>query len=90
MSENDIYLILKSVKYRSTKFGRLTGRDPKEGAKIILQLLFLARRRVLVKNKRALSHSEHWRKWFVFDSGCTGWQSRPPNLVNIDLPNLVS
>ena len=65
----------KSVKYRSTKFGGLTGRDPNERAKAISQLIFLTRRRVLVKTRRALSHSKHWRKWLVFDSGCTGWSA---------------
>ena len=78
----------KSVEYRFNKFAGLIGRDLKEGAKIILQLLFLTQRRVLIKNQRALS--EYWQKWVIFDSGCTGWQSMAKDLVNIDLPNLVS
>ena len=72
---------LKLVKHRSTKFGRLTRRDHREGAKIILQVLFLTRRRVTIKNQTALPHREHWRKWLIFDSGCTGWQSTPPRYV---------
>ena len=58
----------KSVKYRFTKFGRLTLRDHKEGAKIILKLFFLTSRRVLIKNQRALSNTEKLVKmayiWF--------------------------
>ena len=79
----------KSCEYTFTKFGRLTGRHPLEGAKIILRLLFLTRRRVSIKNQTAIPHSEKWRKWLIFDSGCTGWQSIPQNLVSINLPNLV-
>ena len=41
----------KSDKHRFTKFGQLTGRDPKEEAKTISELLFLTRRPVLRKNK---------------------------------------
>ena len=68
MGENDLYLIRVhwliehapiSGKYGFTKFGRLTGTGPKEGAKIILQLLFLTRRRVLTKTQTALTHREH-------------------------------
>ena len=46
----------KSGKYRFTKFGQLTGRDPKEEAKTISKLLFSTRRPVLRKNK------EHYGK----------------------------
>ena len=74
-----------SGKYRFTKLGQLTERDPKEGAKIILRLLFLTRRWVLIKKP----HREHWRKWLIFYFVCTGFQSTPQNLVNIDLPDLV-
>ena len=77
----------KFDQYRFIKFGRLTGRDPKEVAKLILQLLFPTRRRVLIKKQTALPHKEQWRKWLIFDSGCTGWQSMSRNLVNVDLPN---
>ena len=79
----------KSVKYRFAKFGPLTGNDSKEGGKIILRLLFLTRRQVLIKSQGAPSHREHWWKWLIFDSGCTGWQTTPQNLVNMYLPNLV-
>ena len=47
---------------RFIKFGGLTGRDPKEVAKLILQLLFPTRRRVLIKKQTALPHREQWRK----------------------------
>ena len=39
--------------------------------------------------KSTIQHRK-WGKWLIFDSGCTGWQSMPKNLVNIDSPNLVS
>ena len=52
----------ETVKYRSTKVGRLTGRDFKEVATFILRLLFLTGIRVLIKIQRALTHREHWRK----------------------------
>ena len=52
----------KSVKYRFPKFGRLTGRDPREAAKIILKLLFVTQRRVLIKNQRGLSTREKMRE----------------------------
>ena len=79
----------KSGKYRFTKFGQLTGRDPREEAKTISELLFLTRRPVLRKKQRALWKEEKKRKRFIFDFGSTGWQSTPQNLVNIDSPNLV-
>ena len=44
----------KSVQYKFTKLGRLTATHPKEGAKIILKLLFLTRRPVFRKKQRAL------------------------------------
>ena len=50
-----------------TKFYGLTVRNHSEGAKIILQLLFLARRRVLIENQTALTQEEHWRKELIFD-----------------------
>ena len=67
----------------------LTVRNSREGARIIFKILFLSPQRVLLKNQRALSSTENGRKWLLFDSGCSGWQSTPENLVNIDLPNLV-
>ena len=48
----------KSVKYQFTKFGRLAERNFSEGAKTILKLLFLTRRRVLRRSQRALSNRE--------------------------------
>ena len=80
----------KYAQYQFTRFVRLTVRDPKEGAKIILKLLFVTRKRVLIKNQRTLSNKEKLRKWLIFDSGCTGWQSTPQNLLNINLLNLVA
>ena len=75
-----------SAKYQFTKFGRLTGRDFNDGAKIILRLLFLTRRSILErKGQRGLSNREKLCECLLFDSGCTGWQSTP--LVNINLPN---
>ena len=79
-----------SAKYQFIKFGRMTVKYPKKGAKIILKLLFLSRRRVLKKKQRELSNRENWQKWLTFDSGCTGWDSTPQSLLSIDLPNLVS
>ena len=79
----------KSSKYRFTRFGRLTGRDPKEGTKFILRLLFLTRRWVLIKYQRALHYREYWRKWLIFDCGCTGWQTTPKKLLNINLSKFV-
>ena len=66
-----------SAKYQFIKFGRMTVKYPKKGAKIILKLLFLSRRRVLKKKQRELSNRENWQKWLTFDSGCTGWDSTP-------------
>ena len=43
---------LTSANYQFTKFGHLSARDPSEGAKIILQLLFLTRRPILRKPKK--------------------------------------
>ena len=73
----------KTVKYRFTKVGRLTETNAKEVAKIILRLIFLTGRYVLRKIQRALPHREHRRKWPIFDSGCTGWNSMAENFVNI-------
>ena len=96
--ENDLCFILgalvaehalKYVEYRFIKFGRLTGSDPKDVAKIIFQLLFSTLRRVLIKNQRLLPNEEHWWKCLIFDSGCTGWKSMPQNLLKIKLPNLI-
>ena len=67
----------QSGKCRLTKFRRLTGRDLKEGAKIILKLLILTRRPVLRKNQGGLSNREKLREWLIFDSGSTGWHGTP-------------
>ena len=48
----------ESVKYKFTKFGRLSVTDHREGAKITLKSFFLSSRRVLIKNKRALSRAQ--------------------------------
>ena len=79
MGENDLHLVLgalvsrapKSVKKGFTKFGRLARRVLREGAKIVLKLLFLTRRRLLTKNQSVLSNRENRQKCFIFDSGCT-------------------
>ena len=49
----------KPTQYQFAKFGPLIGRGPKEGAKIVLKLLFLTRRRLLTKNQRPLSIREN-------------------------------
>ena len=43
-----------------------------EEAKIILKLIFVI---------------QNGKKNVKFDSGCTGWQSMPQNMLNINLPN---
>ena len=53
----------KSGKHRFTKSGRLTPRDPKEGAKIILKLLFLTQRPIL---RRRPERTAKQRKTFSF------------------------
>ena len=62
---------------------------PKKGAKIILKLLILTWRPALRKNQGGPSNREKLRECFILDSGCTGWQNTPQNLLNINLPNLV-
>ena len=62
---------------------------PKKGAKIILKLLNLTWRPALRKNQGGPSNREKLRECFILDSGCTGWQNTPQNLLNINLPNLV-
>ena len=47
-------------KSRFTKFFRLTGGDPRAGAKFIFKLLFVTQRRVLRKNQRALYNRQNW------------------------------
>ena len=79
----------KSVKYRITKFGRLSGTDPGDGVKIISNLHFLTWSRVLRKNKGGPLNRVKLRGCLILHSGCTGWQSRHQNLFHINLPNLV-
>ena len=79
----------KTDRYRFSKFARLTGIDPKEGAKIILKFLFVTRRWVFIKKERAIRKEEKRRKSLIFDFGCIGCQSMPQHLVNINLPNMV-
>ena len=52
----------KFAKYQFTELVGLNVINPREGAKIILKLLFLSRRRFLIKNQRALSNTENGRK----------------------------
>ena len=56
----------------------MTGRDPKEGANILLKLLFLGRRPVLRKNKEHYEKEEKSKNVLYFILGCTGWQNTPP------------
>ena len=77
----------KSTKYYNNKFFLLIAKDLSKGAEITLILIFLTRRRVLRKNQRTLSNRENLQKYLKFDSGCTGWQSTPQKLLNINLPN---
>ena len=80
----------KSVKYRSTKFGGLTGRDPNERAKAISQLIFLTRRRVLEKPEEHYPTANTGENGLYLILGAlVDQQSRPQNLIDIDLPNLV-
>ena len=77
-----------SDQYQFTKLGLLAATDPKEGTKITWKLIFLIGRGVLIKIQRALFNTKNGRKWLIFDSGCTGWQSMLRNPLMIDLPNL--
>ena len=77
-----------SDQYQFTKLGLLAATDPKEGTKITWKLIFLIGRGVLIKIQRALFNTKNGRKWLIFDSGCTGWQSMLRNPLIIDLPNL--
>ena len=79
----------RPANYQFTKFGQLDPRDPREGAKIMFQLLFLTQRPILRKIQGGLSDKEKLRECLLFDNGCTGWQSTPQNLLNIELPNSV-
>ena len=79
----------RSVQYQFTNLGRLTATDPWKGAKIILKLLILTRRPALRKNHGGPSNRVKPRQCLIFDSGCTGSQSMPQNVFNINLPNLV-
>ena len=53
--------IPKSVKYCFNKFVWLAGRDPRAGGEIIFKLLFVTRRRLLIKKQKALSNRENVR-----------------------------
>ena len=81
----------KSVKYQFTKLARLTPRNSKKGAKLILTFFFLLSFFFFLWEK----HKEHYGtkkkepKCLIFDFGWTGWQSTPQHLLNINLPNLV-
>ena len=52
----------KSANYQFAKFAGLTVRNHREGAKIILKLLFLNQRQVWMKNERALSTKKKKKK----------------------------
>ena len=79
----------KFVQYQFTKLGRLTASDTKKRAKIILKLFILTRRLAFRRNEGGSSNREKLRECLIFDCGCTGSQSTPQNLLNINLPNLV-
>ena len=89
IDKNDLCLSLDELvgrakpKYWFTKFIWLTVRDHRKGAKIILKLLCLSRRRVLIKNQRALSNKGNLQKLVAFYSGCADWQFTPRNMLEI-------
>ena len=67
----------KSGKYVFTKFGWLTGRDPSEGVKVILNLHFLIRRRVLRKNQGGLLNGENCADVIYLILGALVGRARP-------------
>ena len=67
----------ESIKYLFTKLGRLTVRHPKEGAEILLKLLFLTLRPVLRKKQRALLKEKKEPKCLIFDLGALVGTARP-------------
>ena len=67
----------KSIKYLFTKLGRLTARHPKEGAEILLKLLFLTLRPVLRKKQRALLKEKREPKCLILDLGALVGTARP-------------
>ena len=79
----------KSVKEQFAKPGWLKVRDLREGTKIISKILFLNRRHVLRRKKKATSKRKKLRKNLPFESGSSGLQSTPQNLPKIDLSNFV-
>ena len=66
-----------STNHQFTKFSQLTARDPSEGAKHFLHLLFLTQRPILRKIQGGLSNKEKPCECILFDTVCIGWQSMP-------------
>ena len=78
----------KSGKYRLTKLGRLTGRDPEE-RDYSFEITLSNSKMNFNEKPNSTTPPRAVRKWLIFDSGCTGWQSMLQNLENIDLLNFV-
>ena len=81
---------LKSAKDQYTTFCRLTSRNLRKEAKMILKLLFLIRRLNLRKNQRAQSNREKLQKCLKFDSGCNVWQCTSQNLLKMNLLKIIA
>ena len=98
--ENDLHLILGAlVGWQITLQNLLSINLPNmfiwleetlgKEQKITLRLLFVTRRRVLIKKQRVLYNRQNLRMWFIFDSGYNDWQSKAENLLNVNLLILV-
>ena len=79
----------KSVQYHFTKLDWLTARDPKEGAKIICNFVFLSQKQAIRKKQTTLLQEEKEPECLICEFRCTGWQNTPQNLFNNSLPNLI-
>ena len=79
----------KSAKHLFTKLCRVTSGIISEVAKINFKIVYLIRGQVLNKNQRALLNREKLQKCLKVGSGNTFWQSKPQNLLKINLPNFV-
>ena len=79
----------KSIKYQFTKFGRLSARDPMEGAKNYFEvLLSISKRSYQKKTSNAMKRRKRV-KCLICDFGCTALAEYALNLFNINLPNFV-
>ena len=84
----------KSIKYRFIMFvlGLLQSTDckrPKTRCKNYFEATLSNLKASFKKEPRSTIEQKKLRLGFIFDSGCTGWQSTPLNQVNINLSNLV-